>query len=59
MNIFKKVKNNLKYAHYRKLSNKAIVKMEKHKNDADDTEWRKWAAIELRCLQKCLSIPTK
>lgn len=59
MNIITRVKNNFEYAYYRKLRDKAIVKAEKHINDEDDHEFKKWAKLGLKYLRKCLEIPIK
>ena len=59
MNIFIRIKNNLEYAYYRKLRDKALIEMEKHEKDADDSEWRKWAIIGLDSLKKCDTINIK
>lgn len=59
MNIFARIKNNLEYAHYRMMREKAVAEMEKHQFDADDQEFKKWAKIALDSLNKCLEIPLK
>lgn len=59
MNIFKKTVNNLRYAYYRKLGDKALAKMHEHQLDADDREWKKWAKIEIKTLKKRFEIPIK
>lgn len=57
MDINTRIKNHFKYAYYRKLRDKAIAKMEEHKNDADDTEFKKWANIAMSSLNRCIEIP--
>ena len=59
MNIFTRIKNNLEYYRYSKLSDKALVEMQKHLNDADDTEFKMWGNIGLLAFKKCMEIPLK
>lgn len=59
MNIITRIKNNLEYAHHRKIRDKAIAKMKEHVADADDLEFKKWANIGLESSKRCLEIPLK
>lgn len=59
MTYGRRIINNVRYAYYRKLRDKAIRKMEEHQKDADATEWRKWAYTALDCFKKCDEIPIK
>ena len=59
MDIFTRTKNNIKYAYYRKLWDKALTKMKEHEGDADQTEWKKWAKISLKCMNVCVLTPLK
>lgn len=45
MNIITKIKNNVEYAHWRKIRDKSLFEMEKHESDKDDTEWKRWAYL--------------
>ena len=57
MNFIVRLKNNLEYAHWRKMSDVCFAKMKEHDCDEDITEWRKWAIKNLECLKKCMEIP--
>lgn len=57
MNIITKIKNNVEYAHWRKIRDKALFEMEKHESDKGSTEWKRWAYLELKALRKCDEIP--
>jgi len=57
MNIIKRISNNLKYAKYRKLRDKALYEMKKHEYDTDKTEWIHWASIGMESIKKCRNIP--
>ena len=59
MNIITRTINNLQYAHYRKLRDKALNKMREHEGDPCDREWKKWANVALKCFSKCDEIPLK
>ena len=59
MNIFTRIKNNVQYAYYRKLSDVAIANMKKHVNEESSTEFKKWAKIGFNSLMKCLEIQIK
>ena len=59
MDIITRIRNNMKYAYHRKLADKAITKMERHRDDSDDREFKKWANIALNSLTICMEIPLK
>lgn len=56
MKILKRVKNNLEYAKWRKIRKEALEEMTKHQHDADDTEFKYWAHLELLAMKKCIEI---
>lgn len=59
MNIFTRIINNLKYAHYCKLRKKSVAQAIKHANDTDDSEFKKWCRTYVYYTQKCINIPLK
>ena len=59
MDIFTRFINGLKYDHYKKLAYKAIDKCKKHKNDTDDTEFKKWGLIAVDNLEKTHKVALK
>lgn len=57
MNIFTRIVNNLKYAHYRKIRDRAMSESVKHAYDKDDTEFKRQCKICLEASKKCIEIP--
>lgn len=57
MNIITRIKNNIEYAYYRKLREKAVI--EACKNINNDSEFIKWVDIHRKCIEKCSIIPIK
>lgn len=55
MNIITKIKNNIEYAYYRRLREKAVIEAGKNMNN--DLEFTKWVDIHRICVKKCLEIP--
>ena len=57
MNFLVKFKNNFEYAYYRNVGYACALKMKEHAHDKDTTEWNKWAALCLKYLTKCITVP--
>lgn len=57
MNIVKRIINNVKYAKYRKLRDKASKNVIKHAHDVDKTEFDYWKRIYAENLKKCIDTP--
>lgn len=56
MNIIEKVKNNIKYAHYRREMKKSIKNAEKHVNDEDSFFFDYWTMRYCLATKQCLEI---
>lgn len=56
MNIIEKVKNNIKYAHYRREMKKSIKNAKKHVNDEDSFFFYYWTMRCCLATKQCLEI---
>jgi len=59
MNIITRTKNNLVYAYHRKRAKVAIAKMKKHRDDPDDSKFKKWGEIGFKSIEVCSTMPLK
>lgn len=57
MNIITRTKNNLIYAYHLKRATVAIAKMKKHRDDPDDSKFKKWSEIGFKSIKASSSIP--
>ena len=56
MNIFKRVKNNVEYAKWRKIREKSLAEATLRLFDEDDTEFKYWVAKHNLAVKKCNEI---
>lgn len=59
MNIFVRVINNLKYAHYKRIREESYDQMLRHYRDGDIKEAHKYAKVCNNAIKKCIEIPIK
>ena len=59
MNIFKRTKNNLEYAKWKRVRNKSLEEAIKCLYDEDDTEFRYWVSKFNLATKKCIDIDIK